>query len=294
MIFNIESNEIIENDEDGNKNEFDEIHANTESGEDEYEEHEISKICMNCGDFIQAPDDYSNNFGICLREPEFEEYIDEMFDNNDFSGCIEHYNAKRFDGDIDSCEHFYVPEEADDELIENHEIEYKYRNADPSNISEKLFKGTPDLQKSIIRQLDLYVRFGNKKAFELLLEFLRSLPAVQTLEEANFRIYLLKTISAYKNHKKWVNPLVDELFRTDSNQKTRKLFTFILDTLRSQYEDDLALEALQSLLMRRKFSPKMKNRINETISWIYERRAREFESEFWFRPVPDWVDAEDE
>jgi len=221
MIFNNESNEIIENDEDGSKNEFNETHERSEPGEDENEEYEISKICMNCGDFIQATSDYSNNFGICLRESEFEEYIDEMFDNNDFSGCIEHYNAKRFNGDIDSCEHFYVP------------------------------------------------------------------------EEANFRIYLLKTISAYKNHKKWVNPLADELFRTDSNQKTRRLITFILDTLRSQYEDDLALEALQSLLMRRKFSPKMKNRINETISWIYERRTREFKSEFWFRPVPDWVDNED-
>jgi hypothetical protein len=49
---------------------------------------ELERICCNCSNFSTDVNDLDGNFGVCIKDEAFEEYMDEIFENSDFSVCI--------------------------------------------------------------------------------------------------------------------------------------------------------------------------------------------------------------
>jgi hypothetical protein len=58
---------------------------------------ELDRICCNCSNFFTDVNDLDGKFGVCIKDEAFEEYFDEIFENGDFSVCIDLYKEKRFD-----------------------------------------------------------------------------------------------------------------------------------------------------------------------------------------------------
>lgn len=60
------------------------------------------RICANCRSFF--PDSLGfTDFGICLADPAFEPYIDELIDHGNFDVCRQLIEKKRFSGDREAC-----------------------------------------------------------------------------------------------------------------------------------------------------------------------------------------------
>jgi hypothetical protein len=55
---------------------------------------ELERICANCNcSFPSEP--YASDFAICFNDPEFESYLDELLEDQDFSRCQELINRLR-------------------------------------------------------------------------------------------------------------------------------------------------------------------------------------------------------
>ena len=66
---------------------------------------ELEHICANCN-FVHPSEPYGSDFAICLHDPEFEPYIDDILDKQDLSRCQHLVSRKRFAWESKACEHF--------------------------------------------------------------------------------------------------------------------------------------------------------------------------------------------
>jgi hypothetical protein len=239
------------------------------------EDEEIEAVCQYCECFFQDNADYETGLGICSMMPEFDEFMDTIIEENTFESCLDLYQSKRFDGSTNTCENFKeiqeLTQDERDELVYTKSIENLQR-ADPSGVRDQLFNSKLDDQTKIVKYLDKYVRFGNERVFNLILEYLKSLPVANTLDYVNHRLVVIEVLSAYPEHSLWAAPFVEELFRTPSNQTTRRLFIETLKILKSKNDDELIENLLTSLLKRRKFAQKMEEHIIDAM-----RRGEEYQ-----------------
>ena len=79
----------------------------------------LEKICFNCSYFLTDMNDLENNLGVCLKDEAFDEYIEKIYENSDFSSCMDLYKKKRFNGERDVCADY-----DEIEIIEDEEPEY--------------------------------------------------------------------------------------------------------------------------------------------------------------------------
>ena len=70
----------------------------------------MEKICHNCSSFFQDSKESDIDLGVCLNDDVFEPFLDEIFENADFSNCYEMYMKKRFDGGREPCDQYEEPE----------------------------------------------------------------------------------------------------------------------------------------------------------------------------------------
>jgi hypothetical protein len=76
---------------------------------------ELLKICTNCNySFPSEP--FVIDFAICLNDPEFEFYLDDLLENQDFSRCQELVKQKRFDWEQEACPDFDPVEVIDEDV----------------------------------------------------------------------------------------------------------------------------------------------------------------------------------
>jgi len=246
------------------------------------EDEEIEAVCQNCECFFQDNADYETGLGICSMMPEFDEFMDTIIEEDSYESCLDLYQSKRFDGLTNTCENFKeiqeLTQDERDELDYTKSVENLQR-ADPSGVREQLFNSKLDEQTKIVRFLDKYVRFGNERVFAMLLEYLKSLPIANTLDQVNHRLVVIEVLSAYPEHILWVAPFVEELFFFFSNQTTRRLFIETLKILKSNNDDELIEDLLTSLLKRRKFAPKMEANI---IDAMRRRDEYQFHNKHFF------------
>ncbi len=66
---------------------------------------ELAKDCGNCNYSHPSERAYSDN-AICLRDPEFEPYLEAIIEKQDFSSCGHLVKEKRFPWDSEACPHF--------------------------------------------------------------------------------------------------------------------------------------------------------------------------------------------
>lgn len=250
---------------------------------------ELERICMNCNaSFPSEP--YGSDFAICLNDPEFEPYLDDLLENQDFSRCQELVRQKRFSWEQEACPDFdpvdiidedvpFSPElssaigqlskdgELTAETLEQAILEDVVRNIDWANMPveeyvERLNNAkTLKAREEAVRSLGGLVINENRAAFDALSGFLKDLPPPTTVEQTHFRIAILREIK----HAREFEPdlaqlLVEDLFRTPSNNTTRSWYTAVFRFFESS-SSDIAQKALLPMLDSPQFSYRIKKRV---------------------------------
>ena len=224
---------------------------------------ELDKICLNCGSFIQDYKDLRTDLGACILDDLFQPFLDEILENGDFSKCNEIYLKKCYEGKRLACSRY---EEL--EIIEipggeginaNLYIEQmKHQNVD------EIIKNCYDADKTIVNNaisvISGYVYIGNESALEGLFNYYMSLDLAESIEDVYTRIKIIDILSSKGSKKIMIDAYVNELFRTPSNNTTRKLYTEILQRL-SRCPAEMVEDPLLELLSKKKYSYKIKNRI---------------------------------
>lgn len=249
----------------------------------------LDRICFNCSNFFTDVNDLGSNLGVCIKDEAFEEYLDEIFENSDFSLCIDLYKEKRFDGDRDVCADYEEVEIIEDEESENgsqmteEELDRRVdslRTQDVSDIAELLYGEEKEKNKAISALLYL-INFNNKNAFDIMLNYYKNLPPVESIDDVHFRLKILDRFYYFNINKNCsidlIEMLVGELYKMHSNNTTRQLFSSILEFLSSsRCESDIVIDKLSWLLNNRKFSPKMEQNILNVI------QKHENKGPYWF------------
>jgi len=79
---------------------------------------ELARICMNCQSYYPDRLDEPTEFGICLNDSDFEPYLDELLEKQNFNCCKELIARKRFDGNKEVCKDFEMMEIKEDPILE--------------------------------------------------------------------------------------------------------------------------------------------------------------------------------
>jgi len=236
----------------------------------------LDRICFNCSSFFTDVNDLGGDFGVCVMDEAFEEYLDEIIENSDFSSCIDLYKEKSFDGNRDVCSDYAEIEIIEFEELENgnqmteEEAEQYFeslRTQDVSNIAELLYSKEKEKNKAISTLLN-YIGFRNKNAFDIMLNYYRNMPLVESIDDVHFRLKILDGFYHFNantnTNNDLIEMLIDELYKMHSNNTTRQLFSSILKFL-SGCESDIVIDKLTWLLNNRKFSLRMEQNILSVI-----------------------------
>ena len=157
----------------------------------------LDRICFNCSNFFIDVNDLGSNFGVCIKGEAFKDYMDEILENSDFSLCRDLYKEKRFDGEQDVCADYEEVEIIEDEESENgnqmtdEELDRRVdvlRNQDVSDIAEFLYG---EEKNKAISALLYLMNFNNKNAFDVMLNYYKNLPTVESIDDVHFRLKIL-------------------------------------------------------------------------------------------------------
>jgi len=245
---------------------------------------DMETICLNCGAFFPASFEMPDDFGICLNDPEFDPFLDDILDHEDFTSCKELVERKKFNGEREACTDF--------EPIERLEIENDSplgrdlkRLMDAGQLNADTFKQAffenqlknidwkqmpvdrqkaelehPDRQGRAVESLGGMISLGNREAFLVLSQFLKDLPPPSTIEDVHFRKDILPYLRNSKQRETLLPFLVDTLYRTPSNNTTPQWISDIL-----KFMEDLPFEQvcepLERMLEDKRFSYKLKQKM---------------------------------
>lgn len=223
---------------------------------------ELEKICFNCCCFFMEVG--VENLGVCTKDEAFLPFEDELYDSGNFDCCYELYIKKRYDGNQDACTEY---EEA--EIIgiyeegEEDELFNSLMNRPMDDILAKLSDSDRDVINQAVETLYSYICFRNESAYQGLLNFFNGLPAAEELNDVHTRVRIVNALER-RAEPDTVGALVNELRRTPSNNMTRQLYKEILKKLR-RFPAELITEPVEKLLEEKKFSYRIKKRIEELL-----------------------------
>ena len=260
---------------------------------------ELDACCGNCNHSFPA-EAGGSIFGICLKDPEFDPYIERLFEN-DFACCANLIRRKRFMLDRQACSDFDPTEVVSDgeefsaELTADIQALVAKGQLTSENIQIALTvealrrtdwsKAPTDeyVQRlnaaSTIRSRDealnglgFLASQGNKAAFDALCAFFRKLPPPQTPDDCHFRSEILRHLSGRIEHDREVAQLlVEDLFRTPSNGHTRPWYTEVWRFFK-RCSPKVAEEALSPILDSPQFSYRIKQRVKDIMG--FDNRGR--------------------
>lgn len=222
----------------------------------------LERICQNCINFVQEQEDYPTGLGVCASDPVFEPYLDEIFEFGDFSKCREAYLKTRYDGGNEVCPEFEAIEVVDIPEIDLNALIEKMKTQDIGEITNKLYDRDQSTVNNAISSVSQFIWIGNEKAYIELLNYYNSLGPAETLDDVHGRIRMIDVLSSKGKTKELVDAFVNELFRTQSNNTTRKLYSEILNRL-SKYPIELIQDPLFELLGKKNYNFKIKGRIQD-------------------------------
>lgn len=228
--------------------------------EDEFGE--MERICRNCASFFQHYDDMPGDWGVCMYDQDFEPYLDEIMDGNDFDCCRELYDAKRFDASGEPCEKFEFPHVMTMEELARYRLTLEDPEVTLSELRAQLYHEDPTVTAAAIQSLSLYLAWPDDNRLALLREYYLGLGPAQTLEDGQTRKKILETLRRRLSEAEFTQTLVHELYRSPSNNTTRGLLTYVLNQL-ERLPLDIIEEPLLELLEKKKFSPRFKKRIQD-------------------------------
>ena len=264
----------------------------TDNMKNEQQDKEPERICDNCSNGHPA-EPTETEFAICLLDPDFEPYLDDILDRQDFSRCAELVARKRFLFEREACDRFEPSErveldispEAEERIKELAKcgsisaarlkqsimedavarIDWKSQPVEP--YLERLTQArTVAKRDEAIRNLGGLISLGNRAAFEALAELLRKQKPPATLEQSSLKRRLLRELSSAREYyRELAMLLVEDLFRTPSNNQTCGWYTDVFRFF-ERYAHELAEELLTPLLESPQFSYRIKRRIQNILS----------------------------
>ncbi len=202
--------------------------------------------CIDC-EHCFPDSDGPTSMGICLLNSEFEPYLEEIMEL-DFERCHGLIRKKRFDFNREACPDFSPAEtmeiEEFDELLggdESTDQNEKEKNFDLRQIDFKTLPVEPYLQdlysssrsrrENALNSIGSLTSLGNEKARDVLLNFLKDLGPPQTLEQAKFKVEILRHFRGRESNRDLLDMLLSDLENTASNNSPRQWITAILDFL---------------------------------------------------------------
>ena len=243
---------------------------------------ELARVCMNCHSYYPDRLDEPTEFGICLNDSDFEPYLDELLEKQNFNCCKELIARKKFDGNKEACQDFEMVEIKEDPILEqeleelakddniNEEtveeifLAYSLRNRSVEEYAKKLESPSSEVRLKTIETLAGFASFKNKEASELLINFFRNIPPPETLEEVHFKIKVFGFVNRGEFRKELVPVLVKDLYNTSSNNTTRQWITEIFRFFQRCSIEDIR-EPLEKMLKEKCFSFRIKNKIKEIL-----------------------------
>ena len=251
---------------------------------------ESEKICFNCNKFFPAHMRETTEFGVCLNNEALDPFIDELLEDRKTASCQKLLDRIKFSGEREACGDFEEIEEVeiddnspmglalsrfnetgklDLESLEADMLEERIRNIDLKSIpvdeyAAALRSSDPEERDSNITNLVGLISFGNKEAFNELFKFFTELPSPATLAEVHFKLELLRYLNRSDARTKLIPELIDELYRTVSNNTTRQWISEIFRFLANcPYED--IYEPLERMLSDKRFSYRLKAKIKRIL-----------------------------
>jgi len=263
------------------------------------EEPEVEAICFNCNQFFPASMDEPSDFGICLNDEAFEPFFEELLEHSDYSSCQNLVDRKKFSGEQEACADFEEIEsieiddnsplgrelmrlretgQLDPESFENAILEEKLRNIDWSTMPvdqyvSKLKHPDPEKQREAISSLRTMSSLGNSEAFKALFQFFKQLPPPKTIEEVHFKRDLLRSLERSETKSILKPCLIDELYRTPSNNTTRQWISDIFRFLEYMPLSEVR-GSLEKMLRDKRFSYRLKQKMKKILA------PRDYD-EFW-------------
>ena len=253
------------------------------------EEKDLERQCWDCSHFFPASTE-PTEFGICLEDDEFGPFIEGLFERSDYAACKDLIDRKKFEGDREACEDYEEMEsiEIDDDselgrslkkLMEAGELtpdtfeeallEEQIRNIDwakiPVDDHEAYLKNPdPGKKERAISSLSGLIAMGNKEAFRVLFKFFRDLPVPATIEAVHFKKRLLRLLDRPETREVLTPYLLNELYRTPSNNTTRQWISDIL-TFFEHVPVEQIRPRLEVMIQEGKFSYRLRKRIEEIL-----------------------------
>ena len=254
------------------------------SDDNEMREYLKLEMCVNCAFFFAEGHEISEDtYGLCLQEYDdsLEPYMDDIINGRITRECRKLFDKYKIVGNH-SCSDFKssMPEEQGEVLPEpttsEEALSMIIDNIDWSKQSVEKYKSalassSVDEQKNAISSLGGLVAMDNSAAFEMLFDFLMKLVPPQNTDTAKLMVNILRKLHPYQNREKLIEPLVNTLFQTESNQQTRGWYTAVFKFL-----GECDLEDTEEYFIKMKDSDHFSYRIKKKIDNIIIRESRFF------------------
>ncbi len=248
-----------------------EVLSNSETWEDEDdEEFEMERICQNCSYFFQKDDNAYSEMGICTNEAAFDPHQEKLLDDEWSPALTMLFNELQFSGERECCEQFEEIETLDlpeGMSFQTYQQIEERKTGNTEYILEFLKTAPFEDRWAGVDALSDYLFHGNQSAHDSLIKYYNSLGPVESLEDTKLRVRMVELMTRRNTSKEAIDAFVLEMERTPSNSTSRQLYTKILDVLH-RCPIEMIEEPLQALLVRKKFSPKIKQRITDTSNGI--------------------------
>jgi len=233
------------------------------------------KVCINCNYFFPYFVNGPTEEGICLNDPEFEPYIDELLDKQNYNICLSLIEKKKFNGNDNTCEKFEMSviidedEDEDEDETENEAISAEVlvkllKNKSIEEYRINLKNENKNKQIEALNSLYVLTVCGNKEAEKLMNKYFKSLPSPKSLEEVHHKVKVLRIISKNEINSGIVKALVKDLLETISNQTTRQWFTEVFRVLYSNRNNEMVKQSLQKMPLE-KFSYRLQKKIKDIL-----------------------------
>lgn len=223
-------------------------------------------FCLNCNHFISDPKDYESGFGICFNNcDDFDDHIDEIMENGEFSCCMDLYDKKRFDGYNHQCEGFEMVEIFELDIYKDKERELDNQNRPELNesavrilleesfreqISHKdffnVFKTGNDKEVSnALSVLTFLLAVNDDLAKEKLISYFKKTGPADNLKDVRRRVLVIEALAYIRDEGILTSLFIDELYKTPSNNTTRQIYNAIF-----RYFQDCELENIAKPLLK--------------------------------------------
>ncbi len=268
-------------------------------------EEEREKICFNCNSYFPDTLDEPTEYGICVNEEVFEPFLDELFENRKSAACRKLVEKRKFTGEKKACDNFAETEqyEIDDDSIlgvalsrciessklDTESIEQEiaiekfnridWKSEPVDQFVEQLRSSDPDERDSGISSLAGYISMGNREAFNELFRYFRELSPPATIDEVHFKLEMLRKFNYPEFRTELIPELINELYRTESNNTTRQWISEIFNFLKLCPVEEVE-EPLKNMLKDKRFSYRLKKKMKRILG-IESKKQQENDKDYF-------------